>query len=142
MSEDWSAVARAIQHRMTELGISQRDLVTRSNVSKAIVREIQHNVVQRRRSSRTLESLSVALDWHPGHLAAVLIERRPPEVGEPPSRADEDIAGRLSNIEHYLRELTDKVSGIADTASQLDQINATVEKLLERVATPPSRRGG
>lgn len=142
MSGDWSAVARAIGHRMTELGISQRELVTRSHLSKAIVREIQHNVVQRRRSARTLESLSVALDWHPGHLAAVLTERRPPQVGEPPVRSDEDVAGRLSVIEHYLHELTDKMGDIADMSRQLDQINAALEEVLDRVSVPPGDRSG
>lgn len=142
MSEDWAAVARAIGERMTDLGISQRQLVERSHLSKAIVREIQHNVVQRRRSARTLEALSVALDWHPGHLAAVLTERRPPEIGEPPVRSDEDVTGRLSVIEHYLRELTDKMSDIGDVSRQLDQINATVEEVLDRVSAPPAERDG
>jgi transcriptional regulator with XRE-family HTH domain len=83
VSEDWSAVAQAISNRMAELGISQRELIERSHLSKAIVREIQHDVVRRRRSARTLEALSTALDWHAGYLAAVLTARRPPRVGEP-----------------------------------------------------------
>jgi len=142
VSEDWTAVARAIGERMTELGISQRQLVERSHLSKAIVREIQHNVVQRRRSARTLEALSLALDWHPGHLAAVLAERRLPKIGEPSVRSDEDITGRLSVIEHHLRELTDKMSDIGDVSRQLDQINATVEEVLDRVSTPTTERDG
>lgn len=142
MSEDWSAVARAIGKRMTELGISQRELVERSHLSKAIVREIQHNVVQRRRSARTLEALSTALDWHPGHLAAVLAERRPPQIGEPYVRSDENVTGRLSVIEHHLRELTEKMSGITDVSRQLDQINATVDEVLDRVSKPPDEGGG
>lgn len=142
MSEDWSVVAEAISNRMTELGVSQRELIERSHLSKAIVREIQHNVVQRRRSARTLEALSTALDWHPGYLAAVLAERRPPQLGEPFVRSDEDVTGRLSVIEHYLRELADKVSGIADVSRQLDQINATVDEVLDRVSKPPDERGG
>lgn len=142
VSEDWTAVAEAISHRMTELGISQRKLVDRSNLSKAIVREIQHNVVQRRRSARTLEALSIALDWHPDHLTAILTERRPPQLGEPPLQADDDVAGRLAVIEHYLRELIDKVGGIADMSRQLDQINATVEEVLDRVSEAPAERDG
>jgi hypothetical protein len=137
--EDWSAVAQAINQRMAELGISQIELVKRSNLSKAIVREVQHNVVQRRRSGRTLEALSIALEWHPGHLAAVLSRRRPPSRGEPHVRSDDDIAGRLAVIEHQLRELNDKVSGIAEISRQLDEINATVEEVRDRVSTPESR---
>ena len=45
----------------------------RSNIALSIVREIRNNTVQRRRSGRTLEALSVALGWHPRHLAAVLL---------------------------------------------------------------------
>ena len=48
MSEDWAAVARAINQRMAELDLSQRELIARSQVSKATVREIQHNTAQRR----------------------------------------------------------------------------------------------
>jgi len=72
VSEDWAAVARAISDRMREFGWNQRELAERSHVSVAVVREIQRNTVQRRRSPRTLESLSVALGWKPGHLFAVL----------------------------------------------------------------------
>ncbi|MCA1606641.1 MAG: XRE family transcriptional regulator, partial [Acidobacteria bacterium] len=67
MSEDWAAVAKVINVRVNELGWLQRELAKRSHVSQAIVREIQHHVVERRRSPRTLESLSVALGWHPQH---------------------------------------------------------------------------
>lgn len=136
MSEDWAAVARAVDQRMTELGISQRELVNRSNLSKAIVREIQHNIVQRRRSKRTMEALSIALDWHPGHLAAVLRTHHPPQIGEPQVRNEEDVPDRLSVIEHNLRELTDKVSGMAEVSRQLDQISANVEAVLARVSAP------
>jgi predicted transcriptional regulator len=48
--EDWAAVARAISQRMTELGINQRELIERSQVSKATVGELYHNSVQRRRA--------------------------------------------------------------------------------------------
>ncbi len=93
MTEDWAAVARAINQRMTELGLRQRELIERSRVSKTAVREIQHNTAQRRRSARTLEALSVALAWHPQHLAAVLEGRRPPQVGDPVVVSDHDVPG-------------------------------------------------
>jgi DNA-binding Xre family transcriptional regulator len=91
VTEDWAAVARAINQRMAELSLSQRELTQRSHVSKATVREIQHDTVRRRRSSRTLEALSLALDWHPGHLSAVLSGRRPPRAGDPVFRAEDDV---------------------------------------------------
>ena len=61
MPEDWAAVAAAIDARVRELGWRQRELSERAKVSHAIVREIQHHVVERRRSARTLEALSTAL---------------------------------------------------------------------------------
>lgn len=105
MTEDWAAVARAITQRVSELGLRQRELAERSHVSQAIVRELQHNVVQRRRSARTLEALSLALDWHPEHLSAVLAGRTPPESGEPRTSED-DVPARLTAIEDQLRQIT------------------------------------
>ena len=68
MSEDWAAVATAMTQRVHELGWRQRELAERSGVSQAIVRELQHHTVERRRSPRTLAALSTALGWHPSHL--------------------------------------------------------------------------
>ncbi len=107
VSEDWTAVAHAIDQRVSELGMRQRELAERSHVSQAIVRELQHNTVQRRRSARTLEALSLALGWHAEHLSAVLDRRTPPQVGDPLTIADDDVPGRLSAIEHQLRRITD-----------------------------------
>ncbi|RAS64669.1 hypothetical protein C8D87_105159 [Lentzea atacamensis] len=132
MTEDWGAVARAINQRMSELGMNQRELTERSQVSKAIVGELQNNKVQRRRSERTLEALSVALDLHPNHLHAVLSGRRPPQAGEPAAR-DDDIPGRLSVIEHQLREILDRLGGIDALTDQVKEISANVETVVERL---------
>lgn len=141
MSEDWAAVAGAINQRMTALGLSQRELVARSQVSKATVREIQHNTVARRRSDRTLEALSLALDLHAGHLAAVLDGRRPPEPGEPVPRGDDDIPGRLAVIEHQLREITDRLRGMSAIDERLDELNSTVAAVLKTVSADREERG-
>lgn len=107
MSENWAAVAKAINDRVAELGWRQRELAERSHVSQAIVREIQHHTVERRRSARTLEALSIALGWHPQHLDAVLRGRRPPEVDEPVSDDGDTMWSRLSSIDLRLAEITD-----------------------------------
>lgn len=122
MTEDWPAVSRAINERMTELGLRQRELIERSRVSKAAVREIQHNTVQRRRSARTLEALSSALAWHPQHLAAVLVGRIPPQIGDPIVVSDNDVPGRLAAIEGRLR----------DMAEQLDRITSDLSEVMHR----------
>lgn len=124
MTEDWAAVARAINQRAAELGLRQTDLVERSHVSKAIVGEIVRNSVRRRRSARTLESLSVALAWHPQHLQAVLHGRRPPAIGEPMYRFDgDDVPAQLADMQHQLREITER----------LDELNANITTVINRV---------
>jgi transcriptional regulator with XRE-family HTH domain len=107
VSEDWVAVANAIKERVNELGWRQRELAQRSHVSQAIVRELQHHTVERRRSARTLEALSEALGWHPHHLAAVLRGRTPPELGEPVSGNGRTVSSRLDSIDERLGEITD-----------------------------------
>ncbi|OLT40547.1 XRE family transcriptional regulator [Saccharomonospora sp. CUA-673] len=126
MTEDWTAVARAINERMNELGLRQRDLADRSHVSQAIVREIQHRTVERRRSARTLEALSLALEWHPGHLAAVLAGRKPLAPGETGDDNTDKILSRLGAIEGRLDEIT----------ARLDELT----KAGTRDVPPPSRR--
>lgn len=127
MTEDWVAVAKAIKQRMIELGVSQYSLIKRSGLSKQIVYELQHNSTQRRRSPRTLEALSVALEWHPHHLAAVLEHRGPPEVGDPVVTfvmPNYDVPGRLATIESVLREISVRLGQIEASTTKLDQLSA------------------
>jgi transcriptional regulator with XRE-family HTH domain len=112
VSEDWAAVAKAINERVNELGWRQRELAERSHVSQAIVREIQHRTVERRRSPRTLESLSTALGWHPQHLEAVLRDRRPPELDEPIANPADTLWARLDTMEQRLNDITARLDGL------------------------------
>lgn len=112
VSEDWAAVAKAISQRLVELGWRQRELAQRSHVSLAIVRELQHNTVQRRRGPRTLESLSVTLGWHPQHLNAVLHGRTPPDVNEPVTTGENSLWSRLDGLEHRLDEITERLDDL------------------------------
>jgi transcriptional regulator with XRE-family HTH domain len=115
VSEDWAAVARAINERVRELGWRQRELAERSQVSPAVVREIQRHTVERRRSPRTLESLSVGLGWEPGHLDAVL-KGRVRESGSGSQAAIDAAAiwSRLDALELRLDELAKLISGLRD----------------------------
>jgi hypothetical protein len=129
VTEDWAAVAVAINQRATELGLRQIDLVERSHVSKAVVGEIVRNSVQRRRSARTLESLSIALAWHPQHLQAVLLGRRPPAVGEPVYRFDDDdVSARLADIQHQLHEITERLDELRGVNDRLDELTAHLRR--------------
>jgi transcriptional regulator with XRE-family HTH domain len=142
VSEDWAAVAQAISQRMTELGINQRELIERSQVSKATVGELYHNSAQRRRSARTLEALSMALEWHPRHLAAVLESQRVPDLGEPVSRSDDDIPGRLAAIEYRLAQIETQLGAIDELSDQLEKINANVETMIRFVDSNRKRVRG
>lgn len=139
VSEDWAAVAQAISQRMTELGINQAELIGRSQVSKATVGELYHNSAQRRRSARTLEALSVALGWHPQHLVAVLRGQRVPDIGEPVSRSDDDVPGRLAAIEYRLAQIEARLGVIDEVCGRLEEINANVEAVMRFVDS--SRKG-
>ena len=125
MSEDWAAVAKAINERVNELGWLQRELAKRSHVSQAIVREIQHHVVERRRSPRTLESLSMALGWHPQHLDAVLHGRKPPGLDEPVTDSGDTMWTRLEAIEQRMGEITER----------LDDLKTDLTTVIEYVRT-------
>ena len=111
MTEDWTAVAKAINTRVHQLGWQQKELAERSHVSQAIVREIQHHTIERRRSARTLEALSTTLGWHPQHLAAVLNGRTPPTADEAAFR-DDSAQFRLDAIEERLDAITDRLDDL------------------------------
>lgn len=129
MANDWAAVAKAINGRMAELGLRQRQLIERSRVSKAVVSELMRNVAPRRRSARTLEALSVALDWHPDHLAAVLANEEPPAVGEPVYRP-EDVPARLAAIERQLHEINAQLDDMRSASNeQFVAIRKTLDSL-------------
>lgn len=113
MSQDWAAVAKAIDSRLAELGLRQQQLATRAAVSLAIVRELQHNTVQRRRSARTLEALSLALEWHPRHLHAVLTGENPLQRGEVVMVPLDTVAERLAAIEDRLRGIETRLGELA-----------------------------
>lgn len=114
MTEDWSAVAEAMNARAAELALKQKELATRSGVSLAIVREMQQGRIQRRRNPRTLEALSIALDWHPQHLGAVLQGKTPPEVDSPATTGDDPLVPLLNTIIRELRGLRAQVGALTN----------------------------
>lgn len=121
--EDWTAVAEVINARVNELGWRQGELAERSHVSRATVREIQHHIVERRRSARTLEALSIALGWHPQYITAVLRGRRPPELAEPVAETGESLWSRMDRFERHLSAIVDRLDAIqADLAAVMDRV--------------------
>lgn len=136
MAQDWSAVAIAVNRRMKELGYSQADVAGRSGLSLRIVGAVQYNAALREWGSGVLEKLSCALDWHPGHLAAVLNGQVPPPR---PSR-EIDIAVRLDAIEGRLTEIAEQARVIGTVETRLsglsDEMAAVVERTFLRLLEP------
>jgi plasmid maintenance system antidote protein VapI len=121
--EGWAAVAEAINERVIELGWRQGELAERSHVSRATVRELQHHIVERRRSARTLEALSTALGWHPQHIEAVLRGRRPPEPTEPVITNGESPWSRMDALERHLSDITERLDAIqTDLATVIEYV--------------------
>ena len=142
MANDWAAVAQAINSRMAELGLRQRQLIERSRVSKAVVSELMRNVAPRRRSARTLEALSVALDWHPDHLASVLANVEPPAVGEPVHRP-EDVPARLAAIERQLREVNARLDELHSAGDEhFSEIRKSLDALSDSVSSDSDGKPG
>lgn len=113
--ESWQAIADAINTRMTELDISQRELADRSGVSVATLREIQHATANRRRSARTLAAISRALNWPDNHLAGVL-GRQGRGAGTSPidATAMVEVIDRLDAIHREVGRLADAVERLAE----------------------------
>lgn len=103
--ENWAAVARVISGRLRELGWRQRELAQRSHVSVAVVREVQRHTVERRRSPRTLQALSVALGWEPGYLDAVLKGQARTDGGYHIAPGGAHLWSRLDSLEQRLDEI-------------------------------------
>jgi transcriptional regulator with XRE-family HTH domain len=120
--EDWAAVAAAIDMRVRELGWRQRELSERAHVSHAIVREIQHHVIERRRSTRTLEALSTALGWPPSYLHSILHRQPSAQTREiQPTDEDHVLRGELEKLEKRLAAIESRLDDIhADLRTAVD----------------------
>nr|WP_219632534.1 XRE family transcriptional regulator [Haloechinothrix aidingensis] len=105
------------------MGLRQRELAERSGVSQAIVREIQHQTVERRRSRRTLEALSLALEWHPEHLWSILRGQKPLEPGQTGDETTDKVLARLDAIDDRLDGITERLDAVdAHIASVVDAL--------------------
>ncbi|SDP88044.1 Helix-turn-helix domain-containing protein [Actinopolyspora xinjiangensis] len=106
MTRDWQAVAEAINTRMEELDLSQQELATRSGVSVATLRELQHNKNPRRRSARLLAAISEGLRW-PSDYLAKLAEGE--DANEPTAGPALDA---LREVREELAELRQRVAAL------------------------------
>ncbi|MFC7612342.1 helix-turn-helix domain-containing protein [Actinokineospora soli] len=111
MSKDWQAVADAINARLDELEMTQKELADRSGVSVATLRQLQKNDARAKRSPRTLAAVSEGLRWPPDHLGKVL-------DGDAPGDSLPHIAAELSQLRADIKDLQARVSELETDRSR------------------------
>lgn len=108
-AQDWDAVARAIQARLTETRMTQMEVASGASVSLTTLRELQHNLNPRRRRPQTLAAISEALGWPSSYLNAVLTGGgAAPHADE----ADDPVLAAISSLEGEIRSLRSRVDEI------------------------------
>src|SRR5579863_9004853 len=117
--DEWALVAKAVNDRMLERGITQRELAERSGISVATLRKIQHGEPQARNRS-TLANISRALGFRDDHLWRIATEAPSPDGA----------ADRLV--------IDDLRSQIADLRARVEAIEARQGTAAER----PARAAG
>ena len=108
VGDNWAAVAEAIRTRIADLGITQKELVTRSGVSESTIRQLQNNYGPRKRSRHTLEDLSKGLDWPAHYLGRVLDESK---AGVPAS-ADHSLQAEVADLRSQVIDLANRVAAL------------------------------
>jgi chromosome segregation ATPase len=121
VTEDWDAVAAAIERRLTDLGVQLQTVAERSKVSESTIRELRYNTHERKRSVRTLESLSVALEWKPDHLNEVLAgtsmsDDHPTDIGR--------LQERVESLDNTVDQL---VAGLEENNRLIRQVIAKLD---------------
>jgi ribosomal protein L1 len=65
---------------------------------------------------------------------ALLHGRRIPAVGEPSSRSNDDVQGRLAVIEYRLDQIMAQLATIGECGHQIEQLNKNIEALTQIVS--------
>ncbi len=100
----WASVAKAVNDRMREHGLTQRELAERSGVSVATLRKVQHGLPQARNRS-TLANISRALGFPDSHLWRIATEA--PLAGH-----ETDEASAIEALRSDLEDLRKRVEAI------------------------------
>ncbi|MCM3884798.1 helix-turn-helix domain-containing protein [Frankia sp. R82] len=113
--EDWTAVAVAITERMAARRISQQELADRAGIAVSTLRLVQHGA-KRRVRTRTLTSISRALDWPDDHLVRVLT------AGQVTAEGDgEEAAVVTRQILEGVRDIRDDLRALLRRLDDLDR---------------------
>ena len=118
---EWAAVASAVNDRMHERGLTQRELAERSGVSVATLRKIQHGTPQAR-SRSTLANVSRALGFRDDYLWRITMDAPAAAHGPADTSAIDDLR-----------------SDLAELRKRVDAIEA--RQLAAMAEHPPAERG-
>lgn len=117
VADDWLAVGKAITARLEELRMTQLELAAKSKVAPATIRELQYNKLSRRRQPRTLEAVSVALEWPAGYLGDVVAGRKvQPHDGD----SGDLVLGALDEIRDQLGEVKVRLAAVEERLARED----------------------
>lgn len=111
MTDSAAALAKVVNDRMQERGITQRELADRSGVSVATLRKIQRGISQSRNRS-TLANISRALGFPEGHLWEVWAGRADTE--------EESESSAVEELRSEFAELRQRVAAIETTLKSRD----------------------
>lgn len=105
MGKDWAAVAAAINTRLADLGMTQKELSERSGIAVFTLRQIQNPEAYppRRRSAPTLAAISRALRLPEDHLARVADR-------DAPADDDLDVRSELAALRHEVDDLRERMA--------------------------------
>jgi len=135
MSDDWDRLGRVLKLRRRERDWSQEELAARSGVSLAMVKEIENNSATRRRSRRTLESLSEALGLPRQYLHDILKGHSPEHPESGPS-----LQSRVETLEQRMNKI-DVLEQRLDTAIDIMQrIDSKVDFMIEIQHSHPDQQ--
>jgi transcriptional regulator with XRE-family HTH domain len=112
LGKDWAAVAAAINTRLAELDMTQKELADRAGVGVFTLRQLQNPEAYepKRRTSRLLAAVSKGLRYPENYLARTL-------EGEAPDEADTDLRSEVAALRREVAELRERVDELAPEGS-------------------------
>jgi transcriptional regulator with XRE-family HTH domain len=108
VGDNWAAVAEAIRTRVADLGITQKELVTRSGVSESTIRQLQNNYGPRKRNRHTLEDLSRGLGW-PDYYLGRLLDDTPTSA---PTETSDSVQAEIADLRGQVVDLAKRVEAL------------------------------
>lgn len=105
---DWTSVAEAVNDRMHERGLTQREVAERSGISVATLRKIQHGQAQAR-TRATLASLSRALGFRDDHLWRIASQGGP-SAAPPDTSAIDGLRADLADLRNRVQAIEDRLN--------------------------------